>query len=295
MEFDAQGIIELMQQQERNYSLRARHPERESVYADYRLRSEAFRERSSDWREIRYASPERCVIDWFPARNATGQDHPLLVFIHGGFWRALDHRLFSFIAEEYNRRGIAVAMMGYQLAPEVRVTDIVEQVTQAMRLLYKQAHPLGFDPQRVSISGHSAGGQLAAMLSGIAPQELGGAPFASTVPVSGIFSLPPLLLTSVNHDVRMTPDEAIRMSPSVLPQFFSHQFVVAVGERETDGFIGQSREFVTTVNAAGIPAELQVVPGRTHFDVLEDLAQPQYPLFQRVLDSLHKPALAPAK
>ncbi len=288
MEFDAHGIVKLMQQQELNYSLRARHPERDAVYADYRQRSERFRANHPNWREIRYAASERCVIDWFAPRPDTPHSSPLLVFIHGGFWRALDHRLFSFIASEYNRSGIAVAMMGYQLAPEVRVTDILDQVTQATRLLNSNTAELRFDPRRVCVSGHSAGGQLAAMLSGIPPQDLGGHPFVATVPVSGVFSLPPLLLTSVNHDVRMTPDEAVRMSPSALPHFYSQKFVVAVGERETDGFISQSRNFAHTVNATGIPAELQIVAQRTHFDVLEELAHPQYPLFQSVCEQLLK-------
>ena len=291
MEFDAQHIFNLMEFQERNYSLRPRHPERDSVYADFRARSDRFRAHTPHWRELRYAEPDRCVTDWFPphpdslTHNGRG-GFPLLVFIHGGFWRALDHRLFSFIAEEYNRLGIAVAMMGYQLAPEVRVTDILGQITQAMRLLNSMAGQLGFDARRVCMSGHSAGGQLAAMLSGIAPQDLGGHPFVATVPVSGVFALLPLLLTSVNHDVRMTPDEALRMSPSALPRFHSRSFVVAVGGRETDGFISQSRDFVDTVNAAGLPAELRIVADRTHFDVLDELAQPHCHLFQTVRNRL---------
>ncbi|MGB3072108.1 MAG: alpha/beta hydrolase [Ottowia sp.] len=291
MEVDAHRIVELMQKQEYNYSLRPRHPERESIYADYRVRSERFRSQALNWKSIPYGESERCVIDWFPALKTPGakaaqEAPPLLVFIHGGFWRALDHRLFSFIAEQYVMRGIAVAMMGYQLAPAVRVTDILEQVSSAMRLLNAQAGELGFDPRRVCISGHSAGGQLAAMLSGIPPEELGGHPLASVVPISGVFSLPPLLLTTVNHDVRMTPDEALRMSPSTLPRFYARQFFVAVGERETEGFIQQSRDFVEVVQGTGASAELHIVPARTHFDILEELANPGFELFQHVQEQL---------
>ncbi|WP_084301213.1 alpha/beta hydrolase [Comamonas badia] len=292
MEVDAHSIVELMQKQEYNYSLRPRHPERESIYADYRTRSERFRSQLADWKSIPYGASERCVIDWFPAQkeragaDAAQEPTPLLVFIHGGFWRALDHRLFSCIAEEYVKRGIAVAMVGYQLAPAVRVTDILEQVSNAMRLLNTQAKTLHFDPRRVCISGHSAGGQLAAMLSGIPPETLGGYPLVSVLPISGVFSLSPLLLTTVNHDVRMTLDEALRMSPSRLPRFYSKQFFVAVGERETEGFIQQSRDFVAAAQGTGASAALHIVSARTHFDILEELANPDFTLFQHVQEQL---------
>ncbi|MET4576640.1 alpha/beta hydrolase [Ottowia thiooxydans] len=296
----AHGILELMRREELNYSLRPRHPERDSVYADYRSRSEQFRSETEGWKSISYGESERCSIDWFPPQLKPGAGAaaphapaPLFIFIHGGFWRALDHRLFSFIAQEYVKRGIAVAMLGYQLAPEVRVTDIFEQVSSAVRLLNTQAAQLDFDPHRVCISGHSAGGQLAAMLSGTPPEDLGGYPFVSVVPVSGVFSLPPLLLTTVNHDVRMTPDEALSMSPSVLPHFYCDDFLVAVGGRETEGFIGQSRDFVDIVKGLGISASLQIVPDRTHFDILEELASPGFELFERVQQQLLAPLLSP--
>lgn len=291
MEFDTQRIVELLERMERNYSLRPRHPEREGIYADYTARSERFRASQPRWKSHAYAAPERCVIDWFPAAageggagGADGEGTPLLVFLHGGFWRALDCRIFSFIAEHYVKAGVAVAMIGYELAPAVRLGRIVEQVFDAIVWLNRRAVELGFDPRRVCISGHSAGGHLAAMISATAPAALEGHPLVATVPVSGVFSLAPLLLTSVNHDVRLTPDEALRLSPSAMPRFHTGEFIVAVGEYETDGFIGQSRDFVAAAVAAGACASLDIVPRRTHFDVLEELARPEFPLFRRVLE-----------
>lgn len=289
MEFDARRIVALMEDLERNYSLRPRHPEREGIYADYAARSERFRTADPGWRSFAYAAPERCGIDWFPARLSGAPPAcgtPLLVFIHGGFWRALERRVFSFIAEHYVKAGIAVAMVGYELAPAVRLGRIVEQTIDAMVFLNRRAGELGFDPRRVSVSGHSAGGHLATMISAVEPASLGGHPLVCTVPVSGVFSLAPLLLTSVNHDVRMTPDEALRLSPSAEAGFHTGEFIVAVGEYETEGFIGQSRDFVEAGTAAGVKAALEVVPRRTHFDVLEDLARPELPLFRRVIEAL---------
>ena len=285
LEFDTDRIVELMQVLERNYSLRPRHPEREAIYADYAVRSERFRAGTAGWQTFRYAGAERCAIDWFPAQRPQGAPAgptPLLVFIHGGFWRALDRRVFSFVAEHYVKAGIAMAMVGYELAPAVKLSDIVDQAADALACLYRRADELGFDTRRVSVSGHSAGGHLAAMVSAVPPASLGGHPLVCVVPVSGVFSLAPLLLTSVNHDVRMTPDDALRLSPSAMERFHTGEFIVAVGENETNGFIGQSRDFVETAQAKGAKAALVMVPGRMHFDVLEDLARPEQPLFQRV-------------
>ncbi|GAA4355320.1 alpha/beta hydrolase [Variovorax defluvii] len=292
MEFDTEGIVELMQVLERNYSLRARHPERAAIYADYEARSERFRAEASGWQCFPYGKAERCAIDWFPAQRPPGappapaEGTPLLVFIHGGFWRALDRRVFSFIAEHYVKAGIAVAMVGYELAPVAKLTDIVDQAADALACLNRRAGELGFDTRRVGVSGHSAGGHLAAMVSAVPPQSLGGHPLMCVAPVSGVFSLAPLLLTSINHDVRMTPDDALRLSPSAMERFYTGEFIVAVGEKETDGFIGQSRDFVETAERKGAKATLQIVPGRTHFSVLEDLARPEFSLFQRVFEAI---------
>ncbi|VTU24123.1 alpha/beta hydrolase [Variovorax sp. PBL-E5] len=289
MEFDTPRIMELLERMEQNYSLRPRHPEREGIYADYRARSERLRALMPDRKVYAYAVPARCAIDWFPAsaaQAAPAEGVPLFVFIHGGFWRALDREIFSFMAEHYVKAGVAVAMIGYELAPAVRLGRIVEQVADAFVWLNRRAGELGFDPRRVSVSGHSAGGHLAAMISATPPTILEGHPLVATIPVSGLFSLAPLLLTSINHDVRMTPHEAMRLSPSEMQRFYTGEFIVAVGEAETEGFIGQSRDFAAAAKAAGSRATLEIVPRRTHFDVLEDLASPELALFQRVLGAV---------
>lgn len=297
MEFDAPTVTAWAREQERQYALRARHPERDTIYADYAARSERFRDGLPGWRNLSYGDGERCAIDWFPpsAPPGDGTTVPLLVFIHGGFWRALDRRIFSFVAEHYGRHGVAVALLGYDLAPAVKVTQIVGQVKAAMRHLNTQADALGFDPARVSIAGHSAGAHLSAMLAACPPEELGGRPLVSLIPISGVFTLEPLLLTSVNHDVRMTPDEAEQMSPAYRTHFHCGRFVVAVGGLETEGFVGQSRAFDRTLRGLGLPSQLMLVPDRTHFDILEDFSLPGFALFDATLAAVRSRPFVPAR
>ncbi len=289
MEFDPQAVTAWAREQERQFALRARHPERDAIYADYAARSERFRNGSPGWRNLPYGTSERCAIDWFPPEvpAADGGPAPLLVFIHGGFWRALDRRIFSFVAEHYRRRGVAVALLGYELAPRVRVGEIVDQVKEAMRHLNARADALAFDRARVSIAGHSAGAHLSAMIASCPPDEVGGRPLVSLIPISGVFALEPLLLTSVNHDVRMTPDEAIAMSPAYRTTFHCGRFLLPVGGLETDGFLGQSRDFERVLRGLGHDATLMIVPDRTHFDILENFSRPEDALFRATLDAIH--------
>jgi arylformamidase len=265
---------------EREYNLRLRHPEREAVYRDYATRSAAYHDRAACRLDLRYADGPRCTLDWF-APAAGRFRPPLLVFIHGGYWRALDKRTFSFVAAAYNAAGVAVALLGYDLAPQVTLARIVEQVHTA-HVWLAQARVLDFDRTHVVVSGHSAGGQLAALVAAAAPERLGLAVRAAA-PVSGLFDLAPLLETSVNADVGMSGEEARTFSPIRTAAFAAQRFVVAVGERETDGFIAQSRRFAAHLDALGASARYLLVPGRTHFDVLEDLADADAALCREVL------------
>jgi arylformamidase len=265
---------------EAQYNLKARHPEREAIYADYTSRSQRFRD-AARWETLRYAEPNRCTIDWFPASNTAGEATPLLVFIHGGFWRGGDKRVFSFLAEPYVASGVSVALLGYELAPQVSVTRIAEQITHAVAWLVQRASRLGFDPDRVTLSGHSAGGHLSALLSTMSPSIFGDHRFRGILPISGIFRLAPMLLTSINHESRITALEAVALSPGLKDKFLSRRYMVVVGGGETEDFISQTRQFGSAVVNACPGSTVEVVPGRHHFDIFDDLANPTTPLFKR--------------
>lgn len=267
---------------EREYNLRIRHPERDDVYRDFAERSARYRAASPCRLDLRYAEGERCTLDFFPGRGA---DAPLLVFFHGGYWRALDKSIFSFLAQPYNDAGAAVALVGYDLAPAATLTRIVGQAQRSLAWLAAE-HGLAFERQRIVVSGHSAGGHLAALLGTASRGFPGEVVPCAVVAVSGIFDLVPLLGTSVNLDVRMSEDEARTLSPGMHTTFLSRRFVIAVGERETDGFIAQSRAFAAHAEALGCATRYLVAAGRTHFDVLEDLAGTDRPLGRATLDLL---------
>lgn len=258
---------------EREYNLRIRHPERGAVYDRFAADSAALRSSHAGFETLQYGATPNSAIDFFraPARDRA----PLFVFIHGGYWRALDRRIFSFLARPWLARGVHVALPGYDLAPATSVRTIAGQVRRAVAQLIAGAESLGIDARRVVVSGHSAGAHLGALALDAAP----GWSAAGFLGVSGLYDLEPLLATSVNLDVRLDVAEAHALSPSRRAAQRATRYRLAFGGAETDGFRQQSRHYAAALRAQGCDAESIEIPARTHFDVLDDLADAKAHLF----------------
>jgi arylformamidase len=266
---------------EAQYALRNRHPERANIYDDHQRRSAALREAGNCRIDIRYGDGPRCLLDVFPA----GQLAPVLFFIHGGYWRALDKSYVSFIAEAFRDAGITVVMPGYDLVPAVRVGEIVDQIRQAFAWVV--AH---LAPERAVVAGHSAGGQLAAMLA-LDQAASGNGPIVGLAGISGAFDLRPLLHTSINLDLMMSPDEAAEVSPLVRLEWLSAAsrlvpLLGLVGGEETRGFKLWTADFVAGWRARGAAATYCEVAGCNHFTILDRLAEADGDFLRAVTDLL---------
>jgi len=259
---------------EREYNLRLRHPERSAVYERFADASAGLRGKEASFVELRYGPSPNSVIDFFPA-HASGSA-PLFVFIHGGYWRALNRRIFSFLARPWLDRGVHVALPGYELAPAVRVRDIADQVRGAMQWLVRNAVNLRIDPGRIVVSGHSAGAQLGALALADTTDWLA----AAFVGISGVYELEPVLSTTINLDVRLDAVEAHELSPRWRHADAKPRYLCAVGGAETNGFLRQSRDYDLALRSQGCDAVLLEVPGRTHFDILDDMADGDALLFR---------------
>ena len=195
----------------------------------------------------------------------------MFFFIHGGYWRALDKSYVSFVAQHYRNAGMTVVMPTYDLAPAVRVSEIVEQTRLAFA--WTLAH---LRPERVVVSGHSAGGQLAAMLA-LDQAERGQGRIAGLIGVSGAFDLRPLLKTSINRDLTLSSDEAGKASPLLrLAQLPDGAKLVpllgVVGDDETAGFKHWTSDLVSGWRAKGGKADYCEIAGSNHFTVLDRIA-----------------------
>jgi arylformamidase len=262
---------------EAEYNNRARVPEHPQLIAGWARDAQAWRQSQPDARRtISYGPGARNTIDVFPSRNRGD----IVVFIHGGYWQALDASFFSHLAAGLNAHGVAVAIPSYDLCPQVSIGDIIAQMRDAARELAR----LG---RRLVVSGHSAGGHLAACLlatdwrsiDAALPHDLVQAAYA----ISGLFDLGPLIGTSVNNALGLDETSAGRASPLFWPPPSHGSLDAVVGENESAEYFRQSRTIVEGWGRAGLKTRFGEVPGANHFTAIAPLADPDSPMTLRLL------------
>ncbi|MDX1710977.1 MAG: alpha/beta hydrolase [Rhodovibrionaceae bacterium] len=255
-------------------NLRARWPEHAVFFEKWAATSRKLREDLPVRTDLAYGSSSGERLDLFVPEGA--QEAPLHVFIHGGYWQSLDKSDFSFLAPDYLERGIAFASLNYDLAPKARVGEMVMQVRRAVAWLHRNAGKHRIDAGRIFVSGHSAGGHLAAMtlLSDWAAFDLPADTVKGVCAVSGIYELEPIRLSYHQPVVQLTPEDVDALSPLRNQPASATPLVLAVGGEETEEFHLQQAELAERWSAAGVPLAEISVPGRHHFDIVEDLGDP---------------------
>lgn len=260
---------------EREYDNRGRVPAHPALIEGWYRDARTFRERHPGEIDIAYGAHPRERLDLFrPEREALGAT---LLFIHGGYWQALDKAGFSHLAEGVLAHGHAVAIAGYPLCPDVPLARIVDALRAAV------SRTADLTGRRVVVCGHSAGGHLAAAMLATDWSE----PDASLVPaalaVSGLFALEPLTHTTVNGALGLDADEARRLSPLLWRAPERRRFDAWVGALESTEYHRQSHDIVRRWGEGGVDTEYEVVPDADHFTVVAPLAQPQSRLTKRLV------------
>jgi arylformamidase len=258
------------------YNNRARVPENPAIMAGWSRDAAAYREaQQGRWRVIPYDHGARNGIDFFSG-DGTG---PIVVFIHGGYWQALDSSFFSHLASGLNAHGIDVAIPSYDLCPNVSVGDIIRQMQTASRELAKLGRPL-------VISGHSAGGHLAACMlatdwraiDASLPERLVTAAYG----ISGLFDLPPLVKTSINTALKLDDASAKAASPLFWKPPARGSLDALVGGHESAEYFRQSKSIVDAWGRAGVATRFGTIPDTNHFTAIAPLADPESPVVARL-------------
>lgn len=269
----------MAREDEEGYVFRARHPEREAVYAVFDHRSQATRQDLSCRLDLPYGDLPRERFDLFPGTVAGC----LLVFVHGGYWQGLSKERFSFVARAFVEHGFSVALPTYPLAPEATVREIVATVRRSVPAIVAVLHETGRRPSCWIASGHSAGGHLAAMLALTRWSGEGAVPpLVGCAPISGIFDLQPLVGTSIDAALRLDPDQVACLSPA-RSAFHGGRMTAVVGSDETAAFIQQTDNYVARWRALGGQAEEVRLASRNHYTILADLLEKPSKIVEKVV------------
>jgi len=250
-------------------------PESKEMFNAWVEQSKALRAQYPQHLDLVYGPRMRDRIDYFSA----GTNTPVLVFIHGGFWQMRSKDDFAFLANSFLKEGISVAMVGYPLAPDATMDEIVADSRLAIRYLAQHLPELGGDPYRVVVSGWSSGGHLATMVLDD-PLLRGG------VSISGIFELKPLLKSYINDKLHMDEATAERNSPMRQLPGMSKPLALFVGSAELLEMRRQTRDYAQARVAAGLPMAYAEIPGANHYTILNDMMSPEGKIHQAIVSLL---------
>ena len=268
--------VALLSREYNNRALVADHPQYFDRWAQLSSRARAT---MICYLDRRYGEMPGETMDIFPARKGDGT---CMMFIHGGYWRSLDKSDFSFLAPAWVDAGVSLAVVNYDLCPSVSVEEIVCQVLRASSWLYLNAEQYGMDEDRLYVSGHSAGGHLAAMMMAALwpvynarlPRDL----FKGALAVSGVYDLRPLTQVDwLNSDLKLDEASAVKVSPAFLPPATRAPVMTCVGGSESAEFKRQNAllgERWKSVFAGDL-----AMPGANHFSVVDGLSNQSSNLF----------------
>lgn len=261
------------------YNARASIPDHPHIFTRWQRDSALVRRTQAGLLDCRFGEAAEERLDLYPAPKAGA---PLLVFIHGGWWRSLDKSDFTFVVPSYRRAGFNVALTNYTLAPKASIEEITRQQLRALAWLYRNAERYEFDRDRIVVAGHSAGGHLAAMMLAARWPEFGDDLPLNLVKggvlMSGLFDLDPVRYANfVAADLKLDPQNVARVSPGLMAQSHPAPFITAVGDLESDEFKRQNALIGKQWNKThrhDVP-----LPGIHHLSICDAFADPLHPLF----------------
>ena len=234
------------------------------IVAGWDRRSAEMRARHSRHLDLRYGPRERNRIDFLKA----GEKAPTLVFIHGGYWQMRAKEAFTLFAEGPMAHGINVALIGYTLAPEVTLEEIVAEINRGLDFLAEQLPALGGDANRIAVSGWSAGGHLTAMALSH-PRVKGG------VAISGIYDLEPIRHSYLNEKLRLDEAMSHRNSPILQAGGPMKPLALTAGGGELPLLRRQTADFAGHRAKYGLPVSYEEIPGADHFTIMDQMLRPE--------------------
>jgi arylformamidase len=270
---------------EYQYNPRVSVPEYPQLAKVRAAQAHKVRESAKSWLNIAYGTSPRERLDIYAAAKPAG---PVLVYIHGGYWRSGSKEDNCNFVPTFTERGATVVLVEYDLCPNVTITEIVRQIRSAIAWTYQNILRYGADPAKLFVSGHSAGGHLTAMAlahdwrkQGLPENLIKGA-----VATSGVYDLEMVMKISVQEEVRMTHEIAQNNNPLLHAPRVKCPLIVAVGADEPEGWQQMSKDYFEFCRQSGMPVEYLVEPTANHYTMSEHLLDANRPLTQAMIKQL---------
>jgi arylformamidase len=239
-------------------------------------------------RDVAFGPSADEVLDIYtPAR--AGRPAPVQVYYHGGYWRSFKAADFAFVAERLTEAGVLVVVVNYALVPSVRIGELVRQCRAALVWVHANIARYGGDPNRIFVSGHSAGGHLVAAMAAMAPPA--GEPdtralLQGGVALSGLFDLEPIRLCYLNETLQLTPAEAAANSPARHLPATAKPLILSYGADESQEFARHSTEYGRALADRGIPCAVRPLTGHNHMSICTALADRKSEPTQMILGQM---------
>ena len=266
---------------DREYTIRDTVPDIDPFLDEYARLSAEARATLSCRLDVSYGEHPDEMVDVFPGRGRA----PVLVYIHGGYWRMLSQKESAFMAPCFVEAGAAVVTVNYSLTPHTSLDNIVGQCRAAVAWAWKNAEEFGGDPDNIFVCGSSAGGHLTGMMVAGGWHAVAGIPenaVKGAVPLSGLHDLEPVRLSCVNEWARLDEASARRNSPVHNLPRIGCPLIIAYGASETSEFKRQSRMLGEAWSRNGWPIEMFEHETRNHFDLVFDLCDGQSLLGRKI-------------
>lgn len=238
-------------------------PETATIVAEWDRLSAGMRARYPQSLDLRYGPRDRNRIDFLKAKDGG----PTLVFIHGGYWQTRAKENFTFCAAGPMAHGINVALIGYTLAPDASLGQIVDEVRIGIDYLVTELPALGGDPTKMIVSGWSAGGHLSSM-------SLGHPHIKAGLLISGIYDLEPIRHSYLNAKLNLDDETIQRNSPMRNPGGVNKPLVIVAGSGELPLLRKQSADYAAHRATYGLPVIYEEIPKANHFTMMDELASP---------------------
>jgi len=257
----------------RQYNNRAAVPEFLDLYAAWRKAGAALLDVHVHHLDVPYGIGEREKLDIImpnPALSGPGP-YPVNVYFHGGYWSSRSKSDLILTATPFVEAGAVAVIAGYTLMPDVNLNDLIGQCRSAVSWVHTNATEINVDPERLFVSGNSAGGHITAMLMASNwPTNI----IKGGCALSGVFDLEPLRHCYINDELKLSFDDITRNSPIAFDSVPQEPLIVAVGSEESDEFKRQSSEFTKAWNGRAGACTQMVITGCNHFTIVAEFADP---------------------